>query len=59
MTRTNTIHVRTIYTILDMLKDVGGLLTLLQILGLGVMFVYNLIFGDPLRKTLVKGVMKR
>lgn len=44
---------------LDMLKDVGGLLTILQIIGLGVMFVYHLILGDPLKRTLVQGVMKR
>jgi len=42
-----------------MLKDVGGLLNLLTILGLCLMFTYHLIAGDSLESTLLQVLMKK
>ena len=42
-----------------MLKDVGGLLNLLTILGLGLMFIYHLAAGDELESTLMQALLKK
>jgi len=55
----DTLHLRSIYTLLDMLKDVGGLLNLLTILGLGLMFIYNCVAGDALESTLMHALFKK
>ena len=54
-----TVHTRQIYSALDMLGDVGGLLDGLKLLGSGVMFIFHLIRGDPLQEFLMKTMFKK
>ena len=54
-----TVHKRQIYSALDMLGDVGGLLDGLKLLGSGVMFLFHLIRGDPLQDFLMKTIFKK
>ena len=55
----STLHTRQIYSGLDMLGDVGGLLDGLKLLGSGVMFIFHLIRGDPLQDFLMKAIFKK
>lgn len=59
LSRNDTLHLRSVYSLLDMLKDVGGLLNLLTILGLGLMFIYHLAAGDELESTLMQALLKK
>ena len=53
LNKSRTIHKRSIYTALDWLGDVGGLLDGLRLIGGVVMFFYSLIFGNPLNNFLL------
>ena len=50
---------RRIYTILDVLGDVGGLFDSLRISGIAFMMVYTVIVGNPLNAFLVNSLFKR
>ena len=52
-------HSRSIYSALDMLGDVGGLLDGLKLIGSLVMFLFHLMRGDPLNDFLLKAIFKR
>ena len=52
-------HSRSIYSGLDMLGDVGGLLDGLKLLGSGVIFLFNLIRGDPLQAFLMRSIFRK
>ena len=52
-------HSRSIYTALDMLGDVGGLLDGLRLVGSGVIFLFHLMNGDPLQAFLMRSFFKK
>ena len=52
-------YTRSIYTILDLLGDVGGLFDGLFRIGSILIYIYGLIFGDPLRSNLLKNIFKK
>ena len=41
-----------------MLRDVGGLLNLLTIFGMGIVYGLNFLIGDPLETYLAEGLLK-
>ena len=49
---------RSIYTALDMLGDVGGLLDGLKLFGSMVMTMLHFVKGDPLQATIVQALFK-
>ena len=50
---------RSIYTLFDVLGDVGGLLDGLRLLGGILMSIYTFIIGSPLKAFLVTSLFKR
>ena len=56
--RNRVLHKRSVYTALDLLRDVGGLLNLLTIFGKGIVYGINLLVGDPLETYLAEGLLK-
>ena len=50
---------RSIYTFLDLLGDVGGLLDALRFIGFYFMFFYTLIRGDLLSEFLISSVFQK
>ena len=58
LSKDQTFHKRSIYTILDILGDVGGLLDGLRILGGVVMSIYTFAVRNPLNTFLVKSLFK-
>ena len=50
-------HTRSIYTGLDMLGDVGGLVDGLRFIGTILIYFFNFLRGDPLQSYLVGAVL--
>ena len=53
-----TIYSRTIYTALDFLGDIGGLLDGFKFVGTAIMFVYKLMFGNLFESNLLEAIFK-
>ena len=53
------VYKRQVYTALDWLGDVGGLSDALRLIGQGIMYLYTLIFGNPLSSNLLKNIFVR
>ena len=50
---------RSIYTFLDVLGDIGGLLDALKVVTQLVVLLYFSVFGNPMHEFLLKGVFMR
>ena len=53
------LHKRSIYTALDFLGDVGGLLDGLKLIGNIIITVYTFTFGNPLNAFLMNSLFKK
>ena len=60
LSRDREVNTRSIYTVLDWLGDVGGLVDALQYIGKFVMFLYfKLVSEDPITHFLVTSLFKK
>ena len=53
-----TVHRREVYTVYDLLGDLGGLFGMLQLVCQSVLFVVTSLFGDGLQKYLIESLFK-